>query len=68
MILAGVAALPPGKASPYVAAAYIVFVVLVLVYVAILAIRAARIERDVTAMRHQVDQRQAEDDREKVAV
>ena len=40
-------ALPLHKAGPYVAAAYIVFVVLVLAYVAILALRASRIERDV---------------------
>jgi flagellar biosynthesis/type III secretory pathway M-ring protein FliF/YscJ len=68
-------ALPLHKAGPYVAAAYIVFVVLVLAYVAILALRASRIERDVAAMRREVEGRERADggepepeSRERVAV
>ena len=57
-------ALPLHKAGPYVAAAYIVFVVLVLAYVAILAIRASRVEKDVSAMRQEVESRQHEAARE----
>jgi CcmD family protein len=40
-------ALPLHTAGPYVAAAYIVLFVLVLVYVAIMAIRLSRIEREL---------------------
>ncbi len=69
-LTAAAPALPLHKAGPYVAAAYIVFVVLVLGYVAILAIRASRIERDVVAMRRQVEGSEPEDEpeRERVAV
>jgi hypothetical protein len=40
-------ALPLHEAGKYVAAAYIVFFVLVLVYVSIMALRLSRIERDL---------------------
>jgi hypothetical protein len=40
-------ALPSGEASKYVAAAYIVFVVLILIYVAIMAAKLQRIEREL---------------------
>ena len=40
-------ALPLGEAGKYVAAAYLVFLALVLVYVAIMAIRLATIQRDL---------------------
>lgn len=52
--LAAAPALPLHKAGPYVAAAYIVFVVLVLIYVGILALRASRTEREVVAMRDEL--------------
>ena len=45
--LAETPALPLHTAGPYVAAAYIVLFVLVLVYVAIMAIRLSRIEREL---------------------
>jgi hypothetical protein len=71
-VIAAAPALPLHKAGPYVAAAYIVFVVLILVYVAILALRASRTEKDVVAMRHQLESREPTDDpdpeRERVAV
>jgi hypothetical protein len=50
-------ALPLHTAGPYVAAAYIVFLALVLVYVAIMATRLARTERELTELRRDVEQR-----------
>jgi len=41
-------ALPLDDAGPYVAAAYLVFLALILVYVAIMASKLARIQRDLT--------------------
>ena len=46
-VLAEVPALPLHTAGKYVAAAYIVLFALVLIYVAIMAIRLSRIERDL---------------------
>ena len=40
-------ALPLDDAGPYVAAAYLVFLALILIYVAIMAMKLARIERDL---------------------
>jgi flagellar biosynthesis/type III secretory pathway M-ring protein FliF/YscJ len=57
-------ALPLHKAGPYVAAAYIVFLLLVIIYVAIIALRTSRneraldeLEKDVTARKqeHEAD-------------
>lgn len=71
-LLAAAPALPLHKAGPYVAAAYIVFVVLVLVYVVILGLRVTRIEKDAVAARRDVESRERSDDpdadREHVAV
>jgi hypothetical protein len=44
-------ALPENSNDGYVAAAYIVFLALVLIYVAIMAIRLGRVERDVRKLR-----------------
>jgi hypothetical protein len=49
-LLAEVPALPLHEAGKYVAAAYIVLFALVLVYVAIMAIRLSRIERELGAL------------------
>jgi hypothetical protein len=46
-VLADVPALPLHEAGKYVAAAYIVLFALVLIYVAIMAIRLSRIEREL---------------------
>ena len=46
-LLADVPALPLHEAGKYVAAAYIVLFALVLIYVAIMAIRLSRIEREL---------------------
>jgi hypothetical protein len=43
-------ALPLDEAGKYVAAAYLVFLALVLIYVAIMAARLARIDRDLAEL------------------
>ena len=43
-------ALPLGDAGPYVAAAYLVFLALILVYVGIMASKLARIERQTAEL------------------
>jgi hypothetical protein len=50
-----VPALPLDEAGKYVAAAYVVFLALILIYVAIIAAKIARIDRQITEL--------AEDDR-----
>jgi predicted transcriptional regulator len=45
------ATLPENSNDGYVAAAYIVFLALVLVYVAIMAVRLGRVERDVRTLK-----------------
>jgi hypothetical protein len=57
-VLAEVPALPLHTAGKYVAGAYIVLFVLVLVYVAIMAIRLSRIERDLGELLSELDERQ----------
>ena len=62
-------ALPLGDAGPYVAAAYLVFLALVLVYVAIMAAKLGRVERELGELT-ELAQRRAEehaDERETVA-
>jgi hypothetical protein len=51
-------ALPLHKAGSYVAAAYIVFVALLLVYVTIMAIRLGRTERDLAELNRDLDARE----------
>lgn len=48
-------ALPLDEAGKYVAAAYLVFLALVLVYVAIMAAKLSRIEREVVELAELVD-------------
>ena len=63
-------ALPLDEAGKYVAAAYLVFLALILIYVAIMAGRLSRIERDLDEVADLLDKRdaaKAEDDRETVA-
>jgi hypothetical protein len=59
------ATLPDGSNNGYVAAAYIVFFVLVLVYVAIMAYRLTRVERAVRDL-HAREREDASRDRETV--
>ncbi len=53
-------ALPLHEAGKYVAAAYIVFVVLLLVYVAIMASKLTRIERELVELNAGVAEEDAE--------
>jgi hypothetical protein len=48
-------ALPLDEAGKYVAGAYVVFLTLILVYVAIIAAKIARIDRDITALQGDPD-------------
>jgi hypothetical protein len=47
--------LPENSNDGYVAAAYIVFLALVLAYVAIMAIRLGRVERDIRKLRAEAE-------------
>jgi hypothetical protein len=48
-------ALPLGKAGKFVVAAYIVFVLVILAYVAIMAVRAQRLEGELAQLQRDVD-------------
>jgi hypothetical protein len=54
-LLAVAPALPLGKAGKFVAAAYIVFVLVILVYVAIMAARARRLEGELAELQRDVE-------------
>jgi hypothetical protein len=54
-LLAVAPALPLGKAGKFVAAAYIVFVLVILVYVAIMATRAQRLEGELSELQRDVE-------------
>jgi hypothetical protein len=54
-------ALPLDDAGPYVAAAYLVFLGLVLLYVAIMAAKLMRIEREVTELAELVEREPVEE-------
>ncbi len=53
-------ALPLDDAGPYVAAAYLVFLALILIYVAIMATKLVRIERDLTELTELAERRASE--------
>jgi CcmD family protein len=53
-------ALPENSNDGYVAAAYIVFFALILVYVAIMAIRLSRVEREVRELRAEEREKERE--------
>ncbi|MGA2009506.1 MAG: hypothetical protein ABSH51_03075 [Solirubrobacteraceae bacterium] len=61
-LLAAAPEIPLGTGGRFVAAAYIVFVVLILVYVAIMAVRAQRLERELDELRRDVEMARARDD------
>ena len=64
-------ALPLDEAGKYVAAAYLVFLALVLIYVAIMAGRLSRIEKDLGEVTELLERRlaasESDDDRETIA-
>ena len=49
-------ALPLDEAGKYVAGAYVVFLALILVYVAIIGAKIARIDRDITELAAEEDE------------
>jgi hypothetical protein len=51
-------ALPLDDAGPYVAAAYLVFLALILIYVAIMGTKLARISRELGELAELVDRRE----------
>ena len=53
-------ALPLDEAGKYVAGAYLVFMTLILVYVAIMAAKISRIEREVSELVELTDEEEAE--------
>lgn len=50
-------ALPLDEAGKYVAAAYLIFLALILAYVAIMAVRQERIQRDVEELSRLLEER-----------
>jgi hypothetical protein len=52
-------ALPLDDAGPYVAAAYLVFLALILIYVAIMASKLVRISRELGELAEVVDRRES---------
>jgi hypothetical protein len=55
-------ALPLHSAGKYVAGAYIVFAVMLVVYLGIMAIRLARTQRDLAALKREVEASKAEEE------
>jgi hypothetical protein len=51
-------ALPLDDAGPYVAAAYLVFLALILIYVSIMATKLGRIEREIGELSELVEERE----------
>jgi hypothetical protein len=56
--MAATPALPLDDAGPYVAAAYLVFLALILIYVAIMATKLGRIEREIAELSEIVERRE----------
>jgi len=62
-------ALPLHEAGKYVAGAYLVFLALVLIYVAVMAIRQARLQREIEELAQLVEARlDLDDEQQKVPV
>jgi hypothetical protein len=55
VVLAVAPALPLHKAGPYVAAAYIVFMAVILLYVTIMAVRLTRNQRELRELRRDLE-------------
>jgi flagellar biosynthesis/type III secretory pathway M-ring protein FliF/YscJ len=63
-LLAVAPALPLHAAGKYVAGAYLVFLAIVLIYVAIMATRLARTERELSDLAQEVERRREAEERE----
>jgi hypothetical protein len=59
LLVAETPALPLGEAGKYVAGAYIVFVLILLIYVAIMATKLSRIEKELREVANVAEQRKA---------
>ncbi len=69
LILAATPALPLDEAGKYVAGAYVVFVVLLVVYVSIMATKLGRIEKELREVAEYAErQKAAEQDPEEAGV
>jgi hypothetical protein len=66
-LLASAPALPLGEGGKYVAGAYIVFLVLLVVYVGIMAAKLQRIEKELRELAGFAEQRKREEEREQVS-
>ena len=53
-------ALPLADAGPYVAAAYLVFLALILIYVAIMATKLGRVEKEIAELAAAAERRERE--------
>jgi hypothetical protein len=60
-LLADAPALPLHEAGKYVAGAYVVFVMLILIYVAIMAVKLQRIEKELSELAGFAEQRASRD-------
>jgi hypothetical protein len=60
--------IPGSSNNGYVAAAYIVFFAIVLIYVAIMAIRLTRVERGLREMNERAERRRQDETRERETV
>jgi hypothetical protein len=67
LLLAETPALPLDEAGKYVAGAYVVFVVLLVVYVAIMAAKLGRIEKELREVASFAEQRKRESEHEEVS-
>jgi hypothetical protein len=65
-LLAEAPALPLDEAGKYVAGAYVVFVVLLVIYVSIMASKLARIEKELREVASFAEERKAEAAKEEV--
>jgi hypothetical protein len=66
LLLAETPALPLDEAGKYVAGAYVVFVVLLVVYVAIMAAKLGRIEKELRELAGFAEQRKRDEEHQEV--
>jgi cell division protein FtsL len=63
-LLATAPALPLHSAGKYVAGAYIVFVLMILIYVAIMAMRLVHTQRELAELKKDVEESERSDERD----